>query len=297
MKDKLLNIIRNNSSALYPVSTGIDKNIPEPAIIKSIIFDIYGTLIISASGDIGTLSGLSKSDIFLDSLKMANIKICTQNTAEIGLTYFYSNINESHILSKKNKIQSPEVIITKIWEQTLLQLVDEQLISTVVTDELIRTVATYFECHTNPVWPMPNLIKLIKILNEKKIILGIISNAQFYTPLIFEALTNLTLGNMGFNPELIQYSFIQKEAKPSLKMFNSISSKLTSVYKITPNRTLYVGNDMLNDIYSANKVGFKTALFAGDARSLRFRENDERVSDVNPNFLITDLMQIPELIK
>jgi putative hydrolase of the HAD superfamily len=34
---------------------------------------------------------------------------------------------------------------------------------------------------------------------------------------------------------------------------------------------------MLNDIQGAASAGFKTALFAGDRRSLRLRENDPRV--------------------
>ncbi len=297
MKDKLINIIRNNSNKVFPIPTNIEKILSEPEIIKSMIFDIYGTLIISASGDVGTITGLSKSEIFLDSLKKSNIKFSSKEAGQKGLTYYYNNIKQSHILSRENKIQYPEVIITDIWRQTLTKLVNEKLIFTDITDELILEIATYFECFTNPVWPMPELLRLMKVLNEKNIVLGIISNAQFYTPLLFKALTNLYLEDIGFKPELIQYSFKHKEAKPSLKMFHNIHSKLKSVYNIAPDSTLYIGNDMLNDIYSANSVGFKTALFAGDERSLRLREDNKGISNLNPNFIITDLMQIPDLIK
>jgi len=33
-------------------------------------------------------------------------------------------------------------------------------------------------------------------------------------------------------------------------------------------KTLYVGNDMLNDIWTATEAGCRTVLFAGDQRSL-----------------------------
>ena len=55
---------------------------------------------------------------------------------------------------------------------------------------------------------------------------------------------------------------------------------------------LYLGNDMLNDIWAAAQVGFRTALFAGDARSLRLREDREEIGDISPNAVITELKQL-----
>jgi putative hydrolase of the HAD superfamily len=55
---------------------------------------------------------------------------------------------------------------------------------------------------------------------------------------------------------------------------------------------LYVGNDLLNDVLPASKIGFRTALFAGDRRSLRWRENDSRTSGVTPDVVITRLADL-----
>jgi len=49
---------------------------------------------------------------------------------------------------------------------------------------------------------------------------------------------------------------------------------------------------MLNDIYPAQKVGFQTALFAGDKRSLRLRNDDPRCKNLKPDLVITDLIQL-----
>ena len=49
---------------------------------------------------------------------------------------------------------------------------------------------------------------------------------------------------------------------------------------------------MLNDILPATKCGFRTALFAGDARSLRLRDQDSRVADITPDIIATDLAQL-----
>jgi putative hydrolase of the HAD superfamily len=39
-------------------------------------------------------------------------------------------------------------------------------------------------------------------------------------------------------------------------------------------------------------VGFKTALFAGDARSLRLRENQPKCQNLFADIVITDLLQL-----
>jgi putative hydrolase of the HAD superfamily len=59
---------------------------------------------------------------------------------------------------------------------------------------------------------------------------------------------------------------------------------------------LFIGNDMLKDIYASSQVGFKTALFAGDKRSLRLRDDDERTAGLKPDYVITELSQILEIV-
>jgi putative hydrolase of the HAD superfamily len=55
---------------------------------------------------------------------------------------------------------------------------------------------------------------------------------------------------------------------------------------------LFVGNDMLNDIFPAKSLGFQTALFAGDARSLRLRTDDSRCRNLSADIVLTDLEQL-----
>ena len=54
---------------------------------------------------------------------------------------------------------------------------------------------------------------------------------------------------------------------------------------------------MLKDVYPANHFGMKTALFAGDKRSLKWREDDERCKDLLPDLIITSLSQLKECVK
>ena len=54
---------------------------------------------------------------------------------------------------------------------------------------------------------------------------------------------------------------------------------------------------MLNDIMPAQQLGMRTALFAGDARSLRLRLEDPRVEGVRPDVVLTELIHLSECVR
>ena len=121
--------------------------------------------------------------------------------------------------------------------------------------------------------------------------MGIISNAQFYTEYLFHWFLGAGPKSLGFHKDMLFYSYLSGHAKPSSYMFKSASYRLKSM-GITEDSVLYIGNDMLNDILPAKEVGFKTALFAGDARSLKLRKDDPRSKNLYPDIIVTDLIQL-----
>ena len=125
--------------------------------------------------------------------------------------------------------------------------------------------------------------------------MGIISNAQFYTPYLFKWFLNSDLEGLGFKRDLLIFSYRLGFAKPSTFLFQTASKKLSNM-NISADSVLYVGNDMLNDIYPAKKTEFNAALFAGDKRSLRLRRDDSRCKNLSPDLVITDLIQILDYI-
>ena len=66
--------------------------------------------------------------------------------------------------------------------------------------------------------------------------------------------------------------------------------------KVFFNEAVYVGNDMLNDVWAASEAGLRTAWFAGDSRSCRPREDDSRCRGLVPDVVLTSLMQLPECL-
>jgi len=147
---------------------------------------------------------------------------------------------------------------------------------------------------------MPGMKEALLEIQNLGIPLGIVSNAQFYTPILmnfflsgkFSSEQNIDL----FDPDLSVFSFNELRGKPDVYLFQKFIPVLKAKYDIVPSEAIFVGNDMLKDVYTAKQAGLKTVLFAGDQRSLRLRKDDERVQGLEPDFIITELKQLLEII-
>jgi putative hydrolase of the HAD superfamily len=277
--DRLLHYIE----PLSPLPTSLNPSKKLKEKIKCILFDVYGTLFISGSGDISIARQQSRLTQNLTNL-LDRYQI--KKKPQIVLDDFFSAIDIEHKRLKKKGVDFPEVKIDRIWMRVLeIEALDA-----------VRAFAVEFELIVNPVYPMPNLEKVLSDCKKSKILMGIISNAQFFTPYLFTWFLYLSPEDLGFKSDLIFYSYKSGHAKPSPVMFEAAAKNLRNI-DISAHSVLYIGNDMLNDIYPAKMVGFKTALFAGDARSLRLRKNHPRCQNLSADIVITDLVQILDFVQ
>lgn len=279
----MLKKIVDSAKVLLPIKTETSPLLPKnKAPIKAVLFDVYGTLFISGSGDISLAQKQSSNSKSLEEiLQKYNINLDAAYVTDL----FYAKIKEKHSSLKSDGIDYPEIVIEKIWQE-ILDFSDI---------ETAKDFALEYELKVNPVYPMPNLNKILTTLADKKLKLGIISNAQYFTPLLFDAFLGKTLHELKFSESIMLYSYEHNYAKPSLYLYQQAAYELTKM-NIHPEECLYIGNDMLNDIYPADSVGFKTVLFAGDKRSLRLREDHLLTKNITPYAIITDLIQINNLI-
>jgi putative hydrolase of the HAD superfamily len=237
-------------------------------------------LFISGSGDIGSAKRHSSK---IEAIKPLLAKYAIRRSPQTLLSEFYGAIEARHDELHAKGVDYPEVKIDRIWMRVLSGS-DRDI-------RFVRQFAVEFELIVNPVYPMPHLAKMLSRLRHRKLALGMISNAQFYTPYLFKWFLRSDEATLGFNTNLIFYSYRFEMAKPSAMLFDMAAEKLKAI-GIQPAGVLYLGNDMLNDIYPARAAGFKTALFAGDQRSLRLRADDPRCQNLTPDLVITDLIQL-----
>ncbi|MCB2169998.1 MAG: HAD family hydrolase [Deltaproteobacteria bacterium] len=260
----------------YPAGGGLNKP------IRVAIFDIYGTLFISDAGGIGTpktdvprVSGLE------DVLRQYGIATSPDRISKRLL----QSIRTAHHVKKERGISYPEIEIDAIW-QDILKWPDRNR---------IRDFAIAYEWTVNPAFPMPGLDETLRSLRHRGLKMGIISNAQFFTPLLFEWFLGAPSTHLGFDDDLTLYSYQHGEAKPSHSLFNICANRLRDL-GFPPESVVFIGNDMLNDIVPAANAGWQTALFAGDRRSLRLHRNREECLKLEPDLVLTDLRQLLEWI-
>ena len=125
--------------------------------IRAVLFDVYGTLLISGSGDVGTAMAMDNVTGLSDALGILGLSRDAAAAARFGVDRLFSAIAEAHALRKEEGVIHPEVDIRSIWQRVLEQLAGDGLIDRVPADEEILRFAVEYECRVNPVWPMPGL--------------------------------------------------------------------------------------------------------------------------------------------
>ncbi|MEM8944956.1 MAG: HAD family hydrolase [Planctomycetota bacterium] len=281
-------IIERNRRPLQPIVTDVAPRLRHFHGLQAVLFDVYGTLLISASGDIGADAGDHRIVALEETCRSLQVQLACP-AAEM-IRQLEAAISAAHAKARSAGIEYPEVDIVEVWQSVLTDAVNDD---TSVID--LRSFALEYEVRANPVWPMPGAASTLDQLRDRGLVLGIVSNAQFFTPLLFRPLLGKSVTTFGFAPQLLYFSYEHRQAKPGNYLYLRAKGQLESL-GVSADQVLYVGNDMLNDVTAAASVGFRTALFAGDQRSLRWRERDERVSDVQPDVVVTELSQLLECL-
>lgn len=263
---------------LAPIPTGVAPDLSKMNRFSAMLFDVYGTLLISRAGDIGFDR---ESAEVVSGVRNLLLRCGMTHTPDHLVDALNLSIARTHAIALGQGIDYPEVDIVQVWQQVLGM------------DDLsrVKEFALEYELIVNPVYPMPGLENLLLAGKKQKMPMGIISNAQFYTIDVLERFLGETLEMSGFDHRLLFFSWREGHAKPSTVMFERAKEALSGL-GIPAGSVLVVGNDMRNDILPARTVGFKTAHFAGDRRSLRQRESDDCCRDLSPDLVITDLRQL-----
>jgi putative hydrolase of the HAD superfamily len=306
MDSKSLDYIKNflkGLEPLVPVPAGINPSLTAAYPLKAFVFDVYGTLLISDSGDIEE-SVISTGNL-RKAMEFSNIRITSNSMFQEGtlsemLDEFVGEVKAFHDQHRTTERPFPEIDIQHIWETILMRNNAKGRIQ-LNGSYCIKCMTFIFEILSNPLFPMPGMKEVIKELSARKIPLGIVSNAQFYTPVVLNYFLSDRLAEEDrvdyFDPDLTIFSYQYKRSKPDLFLFRALASAFKKKYGLHPGEILIIGNDMQKDVYAGHRTGFRTALFAGDRKSLRLREEVDPVRNLQPDYIITDLRQLLTLIQ
>jgi putative hydrolase of the HAD superfamily len=281
---------------LTPQKTGEVPDLKKKGPVKAVLFDIYGTLLISSSGDVDK-AGFSFSSLkraFIDGgyiVKNQDDAVWHRMTNE-----YKANLQHQLNNAKSTNRPYPEIDIRKVWQLVATFGEKAGFIEMTESTDPDKAIIAY-EILSNRVYPMPGMMEILDFFRSTGLPLGIVSNAQFYTI----HLMNYFLGNKanatridGFDPDLCVFSFREGIGKPDSFLYHKLAKQLMEKYSIKAQDAIFIGNDMEKDVAAASRAGFQTVLFAGDQRSLRLRK--DTVKNLQPDFIITELTQLQNLV-
>ncbi|MEM6471622.1 MAG: HAD family hydrolase [Planctomycetota bacterium] len=278
-----MNPVVSHRDELTPIETDIQPKLESIQNVRSVVFDVYGTLLISGTGDVGSSEVSSAESYIAESLASAGIEL---GEGPLPTTESLHQAIRSENSAQLSEIRpKPEVDIVSVWRR----LLDQHGLE--VSTEQCNRVAAEYESRMNPTWPMPGGKSLLHKLSERGLKLGIVSNAQQFTiPLVEELAGDFGVDSL-FDLNLCVFSCRYRQAKPAPRLFDVLCDGLRRL-GMAPGEALYVGNDRLNDVWAASQAGLRTAWFAGDQRSLRPREDDSRVRGLPHDLILTQLEQL-----
>ena len=273
--------------------------------IKVVLCDVYGTILMGRSNSVSELEkDKQRSETFYKTLKEFNLKDALQkinkrkNPAELLKKLYLGEIKKIHTQKIKKGIKNPEVKIEKIWGSIIKNLIrngytyNKKLYGNL--NEFSLKIAYFHQLANEGHTFYKNTLNVFKKIKNRGIKLGLVSNAQFYTPIDLEIeLRNKSKGKIGlhdmFAKELISFSYKVGQSKPNKKIFKKVLNNLRKK-GIKKNQVVFIGNDSQKDIKVAKNIGFKTVLFAGDKDSLRYDKN------IKSDNVITDWKQLLKVL-
>lgn len=280
-RDELLGLFRRLSPPSLPVlapelpaslAARADRTLPRRP--RALLFDLYGTLFASAAGG----EPASRED---------GAQLADEAADDAGSRGEAPGAEALRLLADELEVlgfaggpgafaAAFDALVAKSREKALLRQPHPEVEVAELAARLLpgatgrrtRRAALLLEAWRNPCAPMPGARELLLGLRDSGLRLGIVSNAQFYSPLLFEALLGAVPEALGFEEELCSYSFELRVGKPGPEPYLRALGPLLAE-GLGAGEVLMLGNSYANDVRPAAELGLMTVLFSGDARSFR----------------------------
>jgi putative hydrolase of the HAD superfamily len=255
--------------------------------VRAVIFDVYGTLINywrPGFDDAERRAHFLKAALrqVSDRFKFTGLLAEMDPDGEPEKTLYdlyHGGIALCHENAARKGVDFPEAKVEDVWALILLMLkrrgYEPDKVIPGLDGEPAKYLAYAYNFFSLGRELYPGVVDALAGLKKNNIALGIVSNAQFYTPMDLTLLVrDQSRGayddfNEMFDPDLTFFSYEYNSAKPGGFLLKQLYNALYERH-ILPGQTVFVGNDLVLDIDPAAKAGMRTAFFAGDRNSAFF---------------------------
>jgi len=196
------------------------------------------------------------------------------------------------------------VLSEKIWEALIKKLFqkdyqfDAGFYGSI--NEYSKKVAYFFHASLQGTTAQPGAAEALKLVADMGLKQGLLADAQAFTTV--QLSRGLKAQDESFNLDQVVLMTLRilscdvRARKPSDTLFRHAAAALAA-QGIKPDEALHVGSKIARDVLPARKMGFRTALYAGDKSSLDASAEALRDPNQRPDVLITELSQVIHLLK
>jgi putative hydrolase of the HAD superfamily len=273
---------RLNSRACEPVEC--PSRVERLTDIRALVFDVYGTLCNYRRAEFAdektkeeALTGAFARTVeffrLAPSLRAANAADPPEKTL---CDFYHGLISLKNSLAEKENVRFPEIRIEEVWRAIILILQRYGYSATGLglgtENETARCMAFHYNFYALGRGLYPGTADALGHFRDSGMLLGIVSNGQFYTPMDLTLFLRDEKGRACddylelFDPDLVFFSYEYGVAKPHQLLFRKLYDALYN-YSILPGQVVFVGNDLALDIRPAQEAGMRTAFFTGDRDS------------------------------
>ncbi|HTI49840.1 MAG TPA: HAD family hydrolase [Planctomycetaceae bacterium] len=200
--------------------------------------------------------------------------------------------------------EAPEVDLAKVWQKLIERLQqkgyewDRKRYGAL--DDFSAKVAFFFQSCLQGVRAAPHALEALLHVREAGCRQGIIGDGQVFT------LVQLLRGLRGdkpvppltklFSAGCVSLSYQFGVRQPAETLFRACLANLAR-HQIASREVLHVASRLKEELVPAKRLGMKTALYAGDNRSLEATAAEINDPHLRPDRILTDLKQIRQIVR
>jgi FMN phosphatase YigB (HAD superfamily) len=297
----------------WPASPEIERPNAKPHLVhlpdvKVVTWGIYGTLLAVAGGELFFEHPNSfVMDLALDRT-IQEFKMWGAMTRRPGQPAAYLKEIYLAVLAEQRALtgaaeRHPAVLADRLWEACIKKLLQKDYTWDAgfygSLNEFSSKVAYFFHTSLQGIACYRGAAAALRCVKENDLAQGLIADTQCFTLLQMErclasqdAATEL---KALIDPELCACSHELRARKPAARVFRHVLSALDK-RGIRPEEVLHIGSDVTRDVVPARRLGMRSGLFAGDKASLRATSKQVKEPVSRPDVLLTDLLQIAEIV-
>jgi len=296
----------------WPTAPSIEAAKAKPSIerlpVKCVLWTVYGTLVAIPKGELQfehpqefvTDTALDK---VIKEFKMWNSMSRKPGAPSLYLKEQYRKALTVLKMAGSGGERYPEVQSERIWDDIVKKLQQKEYTYDACAygspDEFVKKVAYFYHASIQGAGAYPGAADALRMTAERGIVQGLLADGQCFTA----GQLQRCLGRQdpGFRlaaviPSTLRVISADRRArKPSESLFRA-AAQAAAARGFAPGDVLHVGSNLARDIAPAKRIGFRTALYAGDRNSLVATKDQLKDSATRPDVLITELPQIIEVI-